>query len=166
MDDSPLWTPPAARVADAHLTRFIGRIRARRGLPLEGYASLHRWSLERPDAFWFELAHYAGVIADWADGPVLRHGDRMPGAQWFPGARLNYAENLLAGGRREGASATAVVAVREDGRRDERCRLPERPRAVHAADLNSCDGAVSDSEAPVREASTRDQSISGWRPPP
>ena len=95
MDDAPLWVPSPKRVADAHLTRFTERLRARRGLALEDYAALHRWSLERPDAFWFEVAHYAGVVADWADQPVLRQADRMPGAEWFPGARLNYAENLL-----------------------------------------------------------------------
>ena len=95
MDDTPLWSPPPSRVADAQLTRFIARLQARRGLAIDGYAALHRWSLEQPDAFWFEVAHYAGVIAEWADAPVLRHGDRMPGAEWFPGARLNYAENLL-----------------------------------------------------------------------
>ncbi len=95
MDDAPLWVPSPKRVTDAHLTRFMERLRARRGLVLDDYAALHRWSLERSDAFWFEVAHYTGVIADWADAPVLRHGDRMPGAEWFPGARLNYAENLL-----------------------------------------------------------------------
>jgi acetoacetyl-CoA synthetase len=95
MDDAPIWTPSPRRVADAQLTRFIGRLCARRGLAIDGYAALHQWSLAQPDAFWFEVAHYAGVIADWADAPVLRHGDRMPGAEWFPGARLNFAENLL-----------------------------------------------------------------------
>ncbi len=95
MDDTPLWAPSPQRVADAHLTRFIERLDRRRGLSIDGYAALHRWSLERPDAFWFEVAHYADVRADWADTPVLRHGERMPGAEWFPGARLNYAENLL-----------------------------------------------------------------------
>ena len=106
MHDTPLWIPSPRRVADAHLTRFMERLRARRGLPLDGYGALHRWSLERPDAFWFEIAHYAGVIADWADAPVLRHGERMPGAEWFPGARLNYAENLL----RHPDDSPAIVA--------------------------------------------------------
>ena len=95
MDDAPIWIPPPARVAAALLTRFTERVRARRGLALEDYAALHRWSLEQPDAFWFEVAHYAGVVADWVDQPVLRQADRMPGAEWFAGARLNYAENLL-----------------------------------------------------------------------
>jgi len=57
MDDAPIWIPPPARVAAALLTRFTERVRARRGLALEDYAALHRWSLEQPDAFWFEVAH-------------------------------------------------------------------------------------------------------------
>ncbi len=82
-------------MADSNLRRFIDCIAARRDLPTGDYAALHRWSLERPDAFWFEVAHFADVKADWAAAPVLENGHQMPGARWFPGARLNYAENLL-----------------------------------------------------------------------
>jgi len=82
-------------MADSNLRRFIDCIAARRDLPTGDYAALHRWSLERPDAFWFEVAHFADVKAEWAAAPVLENGDQMPGARWFPGARLNYAENLL-----------------------------------------------------------------------
>ena len=132
-DDTPLWTPTAQRVAETQLTRFIERLRARRGLKLEGYAALHRWSLERPDAFWFEVAHYAGVIADWADAPVLLHGGRMPGAQWFPGARLNYAENLL----RFHDDTPAIVAW------DERAHAePSRRRALSRRRLEAEVGRV------------------------
>ena len=90
-----LWSPSPARMADSNLRRFIDCIAARRDLPTGDYAALHRWSLERPDAFWFEVAHFADVKADWAAAPVLENGHQMPGARWFPGARLNYAENLL-----------------------------------------------------------------------
>ncbi len=90
-----LWSPSPARMADSNLRRFIDCIAARRDLPTGDYAALHRWSLERPDAFWFEVAHFADVKAEWAAAPVLENGDQMPGARWFPGARLNYAENLL-----------------------------------------------------------------------
>ena len=82
-------------MADSNLRRFIDCIAARRDLPTGEYAALHRWSLERPDAFWFEVAHFADVKAEWAAAPVLENGDQMPGARWFPGARLNYAENQL-----------------------------------------------------------------------
>ena len=82
-------------MAGSNLRRFIDCIAARRDLPASDYAALHRWSLERPDAFWFEVAHFADVKADWASAPVLENGLSMPGARWFPGAKLNYAENLL-----------------------------------------------------------------------
>jgi len=92
---SPLWSPSDARRGASQLARFIECLAARRDLRFADYTALHRWSIEQPDAFWFELAHFADVRADWADAPVLRHGERMPGAEWFPDARLNFAENLL-----------------------------------------------------------------------
>jgi hypothetical protein len=52
---------------------------ARRGLRLDDYTALHRWSIEQSDAFWFELAHFADVKAEWADAAVLVDGERMPG---------------------------------------------------------------------------------------
>jgi len=92
---SPLWSPSDVRRGASQLARFIECLAARRDLRFADYFALHRWSIEQSDAFWFELAHFADVRADWADAPVLRHGERMPGAEWFPDARLNFAENLL-----------------------------------------------------------------------
>jgi acetoacetyl-CoA synthetase len=95
MTDQPLWTPSEERRRASNLARFMDCLAARRGLRLDDYAALHRWSIEQADAFWFELAHFADVKAEWADAAVLVDGERMPGARWFPGARLNFAENLL-----------------------------------------------------------------------
>ena len=91
----PLWSPSPARRSASNLARFIECLAARRDLQFADYAALHRWSIEHADAFWFELAHFADLRADWCAAPVLLEGERMPGAQWFPGARLNFAENLL-----------------------------------------------------------------------
>jgi acetoacetyl-CoA synthetase len=113
MSDAALWTPSVARREDANLTRFVECLAARRGLQFGDYASLHRWSIEQPDAFWFELAHFTDVRAEWADRPVLIDGDKMPGAQWFPGARLNFAENLL----RFHDEHPALLATNERGQR-------------------------------------------------
>jgi acetoacetyl-CoA synthetase len=68
-----------------------------------------------PAAFWEAWFEEAGVIAERAAGPVLVDGDRMPGARWFPDARLNFAENLL---RRRDVSP-AIVFTNERGRRRE-----------------------------------------------
>ena len=90
-----LWQPTPERIADANLTRFAALVRARHGVDARDYAALHRWSIDDRAAFWEMVWEYGKAIGDQGDGPVLVDGDRMPGAKWFPGARLNFAENLL-----------------------------------------------------------------------
>lgn len=95
-----IWRPSAARVAEAHLTRFMEQVSKSKGLKLHSYADLYAWSVEQPADFWTELARYAEVRADWGTGPVMANdagepGGAMPGARFFPDARLNFAENLL-----------------------------------------------------------------------
>ena len=92
---SEIWRPSPARVADANLTRFIASVSTRRGLQLHGYDDLYSWSISEPSGFWQELAHFAEIRADWGSGPALEHPNQMPGARFFPNARLNFAENLL-----------------------------------------------------------------------
>jgi acetoacetyl-CoA synthetase len=92
---SELWRPSEARVADANLTRFIKCLNARRGLKLHDYGELYAWSLAQPEDFWSELARFTDVRADWGQGPVLENRSAMPGARFFPNARLNFAANLL-----------------------------------------------------------------------
>jgi acetoacetyl-CoA synthetase len=91
---SEIWRPSAQRVAAANLTRFMADLQARQ-LPLTSYAALYEWSINEPAAFWAELARFAGVLAEWGTGPALENPGQMPGARFFPGARLNFAQNLL-----------------------------------------------------------------------
>ena len=97
-----LWQPSPERIAGANLTCFAALVRERHGVRVGDYAALHRWSIEDSAAFWSAIWEYGAVIGDQGDGPVLVDGDRMPGAKWFPVARLNFAENLLR--RRDDAS--------------------------------------------------------------
>ena len=90
-----LWAPSAERIAESNITRFIRCVNARRSLTLAGYDDLYAWSVAKPEEFWPELARFADVRADWGDGPVLADAGNMPGAKFFPRARLNFAENLL-----------------------------------------------------------------------
>ena len=95
-----IWRPSAARVAEAHLTRFMEQVSARKGLKLRSYDDLYSWSVEQPADFWTELARFAEVRADWGTGPVMANdagepSTQMPGAWFFPKARVNFAENLL-----------------------------------------------------------------------
>ncbi len=92
---SEIWRPSPARVADANLTRFIASVRSRKGLTIRDYDDLYAWSVSHPADFWAEVAHFAEVRADWGIGPALENPHQMPGARFFPNARLNFAENLL-----------------------------------------------------------------------
>lgn len=91
----PLWKPSAERIAAAEITRFTAFAKKAWGLESEDYQSLHRWSVEHPEQFWDAMWGFAEIIADTKGEVVLEDGERMPGARWFPGAWLNYAENLL-----------------------------------------------------------------------
>jgi acetoacetyl-CoA synthetase len=110
----PIWTPSLFRIADANLTRFMAFVGAR-GKPANDCDELHRWSIEDPAAFWDALWEFAGVVGERGTGPALVDGTRMPGARWFPGARLNFAENLLRGPEAE----PAIVFRNERGDRRE-----------------------------------------------
>ena len=104
-----LWTPSAARVADANLTAFTSWLAAERGLRFGGYQELWRWSVEDLDGFWQAVWDYSGIHASAPPERVL--GRRaMPGAEWFPGARLNYAQHAL---RHERPGEPALYHVSE-----------------------------------------------------
>ena len=128
-DDTPHWTPSAARIAAAQLTAFHA-FACDRGAPGGDYSSLWQWSVDEPAAFWSAVFDFAGVIADRGHGPVLRNGERMPGATWFEGTRLNFAENLLRGT----GSGPAVIARDERGRRREMSWDELRAEVARVAD--------------------------------
>jgi len=91
---APLWTPPPERAAASAMTAFTARARRVSGLPLADYAALHAWSIAAPEAFWPEVWRFGEVLGDMGER-CLVDGEKMPGARWFPDARLNFAENLL-----------------------------------------------------------------------
>ena len=91
----PLWQPSENRVADANLTRFIAAVADDWGFRAEDFDALHRWSVAEKEKFWQSVWSFTGVIAETRGSVVLADGAAMPGARWFPEARLNFAENLL-----------------------------------------------------------------------
>ncbi len=92
---APLWQPSADRVAQANLTAFAARVAARHGVPLPDFSALYGWSIREPEAFWRAVWEDAGIVGE-AGTRTLINAHEMPGAQWFPDARLNFAQNLLA----------------------------------------------------------------------
>ncbi|MBC6440730.1 MAG: acetoacetate--CoA ligase [Rhodospirillales bacterium] len=108
-----LWTPDPARVAASAMTRFRHLAASKSGRDLPDYDALWHWSVEDREGFWSLLWEFCEVVGSGQGAAILENGDAMPGARWFPEARLNHAENLLR--RRDGCEA--VVCWRENGTR-------------------------------------------------
>ncbi|MGE0502834.1 MAG: acetoacetate--CoA ligase [Rhizobiaceae bacterium] len=109
MTDTPLWKPSPERIGNAPLTHFMRAAEKLGGKRLADYAALHRWSVDDQEAFWSLVWDHCGVIGE-KGGRVLVDGERMPGASFFPDARLNFAENLL----RKSDASEAIVFRGED----------------------------------------------------
>ncbi|MET9198833.1 acetoacetate--CoA ligase [Gordonia sp. NPDC003585] len=105
-----IWTPDVAASAVSQLARFTSRVEKRTGERYPTYRELWRWSVDHPADFWTAVVDHFDVLIDDAPANVLP--DRtMPGARWFPGARINYAEHAL----RLRGDDTAVIALGETG---------------------------------------------------
>ena len=90
-----LWQPSAERIQQANMTAFMRFVEQDWNIRLADYPALYQWSIDYPEQFWRSLWSFTGVIAEHQGEITLKDGDKMPGAQWFPEARLNFAENLL-----------------------------------------------------------------------
>jgi acetoacetyl-CoA synthetase len=93
-----VWTPTPERVASATITRYREWVNETRGLGLEDYAALWQWSVDELEDFWASVWEFFEVEASAPYERVLTTRE-MPGAEWFPGARLSYAEHVLRGRR-------------------------------------------------------------------
>ena len=91
----PLWTPSEKKIRQANMTRFIRFVNEEYGLSISGYPTLYRWSVENIPDFWAAIWKFGEVRASTPYQSVVQDMDKMPGARWFEGARLNFAENLL-----------------------------------------------------------------------
>jgi acetoacetyl-CoA synthetase len=108
MTDTPLWTPSPERVEKSAMTALMAEAGKRAGRSFAGYRELHRWSIEDREAFWSLVWDFCGIVGE--KGERLLVDDSMPGARFFPDARLNFAENLL----RKTGSGDAIVFRGED----------------------------------------------------
>jgi acetoacetyl-CoA synthetase len=109
MSETPLWTPTPERVARTQVVAFMAEVNGRHGVALENYRDLHAWSISHPELFWDQIWDFCGVIGDKGNRRLI-DGESMPGAQFFPEARLNFAENLL----RRSDDSEALVFRGED----------------------------------------------------
>ncbi|MDT5243213.1 MAG: acetoacetyl-CoA synthetase [Mycobacterium sp.] len=107
--DVPQWQPTDRDIADARVTDFARFVQQRTGASLTDYQSLWRWSVDDPAAFWGALWEYFELGAP--PDRVLDDAE-MPGAQWFPGVRLNYVDQIVRNARTD---RPAILHVSEDG---------------------------------------------------
>ncbi|MBN2706298.1 MAG: acetoacetate--CoA ligase [Deltaproteobacteria bacterium] len=91
----PLWQPSAERIRNSNLSCLMAQLKEKKGLDFKSYDELYQWSIADRAAFWESVWEYGGIIASRGWDDILVDGDKMPGAKWFVGARLNFAENLL-----------------------------------------------------------------------
>ena len=110
-DELPIWTPAQERIEKSAMhayARFAERLAARR---FTDYEALWRWSIQEPEQFWNSIWDFCGVLGQRGARTVVDR-ERIPGARWFPDARLNLAENLL---RKDfDPASTAIVFWGED----------------------------------------------------
>lgn len=113
-NDPVLWRPDGGQLRDALLTRFIGYLNVASIAAVSGYDDLHEFSLAEPSAFWSAVWDFADIRGTQGNGPpFVRPADRMHETEWFPGSRVNLAENLLA----RISTGPALIAHGEEGHR-------------------------------------------------
>ncbi|MDQ4011011.1 MAG: acetoacetate--CoA ligase [Actinomycetota bacterium] len=129
-----LWEPDPATVACSRMAAFRRWLASARGVVAADYDELWRWSVADLEGFWGAFAEFAGVRFHAVPQRVLADAS-MPGARWFPGATLNYAEQALALEPGKGDDDPAVVFCREDGFRDQLSfgQLRQRVAAARSA---------------------------------
>jgi len=111
MAENPLWCPTPGRTGSSLLTAFIRKVEQEEDRRFADYQSLHRWSVECAPQFWTQIWNFCGVIGSRGERAV-EHLEQMPGARFFPDARLNFAENLL----RRRDDQPAIIATTERAR--------------------------------------------------
>ena len=109
----PLWRPSAARINASNLKRFTETLERELGRRFDDYESLQAWSCEQPDRFWAQIWRFTEIRASRQCDQVLSDAEQFPGARWFEGARLNFAENLL----RHRSDELALISRLEHGAR-------------------------------------------------
>ncbi len=108
-----IWTPGQDATERSHLGRFMRGIVGRVGERFDGYPEFYRWSIEKPEVFWAEVARYTDIRFEQPATTILDQPGDMQTARWFEGATLNFAANLLG----DADESSALIFCDERGRR-------------------------------------------------
>ncbi len=110
---TPLWTPSPEAAANSHMQHFIDYLCKHHALSLQNYSELYNWSITHSEKFWAALWDFCGVIFSTPYKTILTNPKKMPGATWFTGAKLNFAQNLL----QDRTQKPAIIFRNERGER-------------------------------------------------
>ncbi|MFQ3223077.1 MAG: acetoacetyl-CoA synthetase, partial [Porticoccaceae bacterium] len=113
MATSPLWQPSSTQIESSNMQRFTAQLKTHLQLDFANYEELHQWSVDSPELFWAQVWDFTEIQSSRRWDTVLADADQFPGAQWFSGAALNFAENLL----RNRSDKTALISRLENGTR-------------------------------------------------
>jgi acetoacetyl-CoA synthetase len=105
-----LWKPSVERVEETNIYSFIAAVNKKFDMNIQDYPSLYQWSIDNIEDFWAMIWEFTAVIASSTYDKIIDDLSKMPGAHWFPGAKLNFAENLL----RYRDERTALIFKGED----------------------------------------------------
>ena len=94
INPSPLWSPSSAQIAESGMRKFADWVEGRTNKSFGDYEALHTWSCEPGGEFWDAVWDYCGIVGDKGNR-IVADEEKLPGAEYFPDAKLNYAENLL-----------------------------------------------------------------------
>ncbi|WP_339879355.1 acetoacetate--CoA ligase [Pseudidiomarina gelatinasegens] len=109
-----MWQPDSSQIAAARMTDFMRTVNQKHNQSFANYADLHAWSVDQNEAFWSSVWDYFDIIGERGERTLV-NGNKLPGAQWFPDAQLNFAENLL----RFNDDHIAIVFRGENGARQQ-----------------------------------------------
>ncbi|EKR37901.1 acetoacetate-CoA ligase [Leptospira interrogans serovar Hebdomadis str. R499] len=126
--DQKLWTPPSDRIESSNLVRYIKFLKEKKNLSLSTFEELRVWSVNEIGSFWESIWEFSEVVHSQKYDLVYQSGSNFTDSKFFPGAKLNFAENLL----RRTDSFPALIYRSEDGSK----------REVSYAELYSYVGAV------------------------
>ena len=116
--DTVLWQPDSQWIENTNMHQFMHLVNQRYGTRFSDYSALQRWSCQQVDQFWTLVAEYCGIQMQGDCRRVVDDASRLPGAKWFPDARLSFAENLLAPSRDPSQADKAALVFRgENGHR-------------------------------------------------
>ena len=107
-----LWRPSSEWQKHTHITHFIEQVSAKYRVDIADYHDLYCWSIDYPAEFWSFFWDFAQINAASKGTVTVSHFEKMPGAEWFPEARLNYAQNLLCKGKQ---NQCAIACLSENG---------------------------------------------------